>query len=70
MISKGCFYGSGLEVAAITSAQITSVTRNHTPYLTAREVGKFSLAVCPGRGSNGFGEQLAVSAIEREVKDV
>ena len=69
MIFKGCFYGSGLEVTAITSAQITSVTRSHTPYLTARELRKFSLAVCPGRGRNGFGEQLPVSAIEGEVKD-
>lgn len=75
MIFVGRFYASGLEVAHIASvqitlAQITSVTRSHTPYLSAREAGKFSLVVCSGRRGNGFGEELAISAIEGEVKEM
>lgn len=51
-------FGALLEVGQVTSAHILRLDLHTWPHLTAREAGKYSLVLCPGRRGNDFDNQL------------
>lgn len=59
------FLWAVLEVAQITSDHILLLDHISWSYPTAREAGKCSPAMCPGRRGNNFGNQLGQTSRER-----
>jgi hypothetical protein len=56
----GGFYQVGLEVAYTASTHTPWAGVSPQPGLSASEAGKWSTALCLGRGTNGSGEELAL----------